>query len=183
MSRQNRQVGGHSLSQTWTDGPGELEMAMAARTDACILLSGTPDAARDLAYRLHLASGWRHGAFTVVDCGSTDPALEEQILEALFPSRPPRSSILHLRLVQAGTVLLQEVNRLPHAIQVRLAQQLTEGHLQPSIGRSRRRLMASTSESLTNRIGDGTFDDQLFYRLNVVHFEAPNLEPACSAKL
>ena len=183
MTRQNRQAGGHSLAQTWANGPQELEMALAARTDACILLSGNPDAARDLAYRLHLASGWRHGAVTVIDCSTEDPQLEAQILEALFPVRPTRRGILHLRLIQAGTVLLQEVNRLPHTVQKRLARQLTEAHLQPSIGKSRRRLMASTSESLTGRITDGTFDDQLFYRLNVVHFEAPDLEPACSATL
>lgn len=183
MTRQDRQAGGNSLARTSGSGPEELEMAMVARTDACILLSGNPDAARDLAYRLHLASGWRHGAFTVVDCDSGNPGLEEQILEALFPAQPLRRGILHLRLVQAGTVLLREVNRLPHSIQKRLARQLTEAHLTPSIGKSRRRLMASTSESLTDRITDGSFDDQLFYRLNVVHFEAPDLEPACDATL
>ena len=182
MTRPNRNAG-HSLAQTWASGPQELEMTMAARTDACILLSGSPDAARDLAYRLHLASGWRHGALTVIDCTSTDAGLEEQILDALFPAKQARSGILHLRLVQAGTVLLQEVNRLPLTVQVWLARQLTEAHLQPAIDKSRRRLMASTSESLTDRIADGTFDDQLFYRLNVVHFEAPKLEPACTATL
>lgn len=183
MTRQTRQTGGGSLAQTLASGPEELEMAMAARTDACILLSGNPDAARDLAYRLHLASGWRHGAFTVIDCGSEDPGLEEQVLEALFPPQTTRRGVLHLRLVQAGTVLLREVNRLPHSVQKRLARQLTEAHLKPSIGKSRRRLMASTSEPLTDRIADGSFDDQLFYRLNVVHFEAPDLQPACDAAL
>ena len=183
MGRQTRQAGERSSAQSLTRGPGELEMAMAARTDACILLSGNPDAARDLAYRLHLASGWRHGAFTVIDCGSGNPELEDQILEALFPPQPTRRGVLHLRLVQAGTVLLREVNRLPQAAQQRLARQLTEAHLKPSIGKSRRRLMASTSESLTDRIADGSFDDLLFYRLNVVHFEAPHLQPACNATL
>jgi DNA-binding NtrC family response regulator len=183
MARQKRQAGGHSSAQLLASGPEELEMAMAARTDACILLSGNPDAARDLAYRLHLASGWRHGAFTVIDCGSGNSALEDQILEALFPPQPTRRGILHLRLVQAGTVLLREVNRLPPSIQQRLARQLTEAHLKPSNGKSRRRLMASTSESLTERIVDGSFDDLLFYRLNVVHFEAPDLQRACDATL
>jgi DNA-binding NtrC family response regulator len=183
MTRQNRRAGGHSAAQTLASGPEELEMAMAARTDACILLSGNPDAARDLAYRVHLASGWRHGAFTVIDCGSGNPGLEDQILEALFPPQPTRRGVLHLRLVQAGTVLLREVNRLPPALQKRLARQLTEAHLKPSVGKSRRRLIASTSESLTDRIADGSFDDLLFYRLNVLHFEAPDLQPACNATL
>ncbi len=183
MARQKRQAGGHSSAQSLASGPEELEMAMAARTDACILLSGNPDAARDLAYRLHLASGWRHGAFTVIDCGSGDAGLEDQILDALFPPQPTRRGVLHLRLVQAGTVLLREVNRLPQSVQKRLARQLTEAHLKPSTGKSRRRLMASTSASLTGRIADGSFDDLLFYRLNMVHFEVPDLQPACDATL
>jgi DNA-binding NtrC family response regulator len=181
MTRHNRTATGNSVAQTMASGPEELELAIAARTDACILLSGHRDAARDLAYRLHLASGWRHGPFTVIDCAGD--GVEDQIIEALFPTQPPRSGVLHLRLVQAGTVLLQEVNRLPQSVQLRLARQLTEAYLRPSIGKSRRRLMASTSESLTARIADGTFDGQLYYRLNVVHFEAPDLEPACSARL
>ena len=183
MTRQNRMAAGTSTAQGLANGTRELEMAMAARTDACILLSGTSDAARDLAYQLHLASGWRHGAFTVIDCASTGAALEQQIVDAIFPAQPSRTGILHLRLVQAGTVLLQEVNRLSHDLQIRLARQLTDAYLRPSIGKSRRRLMASTSESLTERIDDGTFDAQLYYRLNVVHFQAPDLGPACNAKL
>jgi DNA-binding NtrC family response regulator len=37
-----------------------------------------------------------------------------------------------------------------------------------------RRLMASTSEPLLPRVLDGTFDDRLFYRLNVIHFVLPS---------
>ena len=151
-------------------GRQKRDIALAARTDACILLSGKAHPARELAYVLHLASGWRHGAFTVIDCASADPALESNLMEALSPAdhqhRP--NGMLELKLVQAGTVLLQEVNRLPLGIQRRLASRLSDLSAPDALCRSRRRVMASTSEPLLDRVGAGTFDDNLYYRLNVL---------------
>jgi DNA-binding NtrC family response regulator len=154
----------------------DCEVALAARTDACILLNGLPDAARKLAYRLHLSSGWRHGPFTVIDCAMTDPALEEIVFGTSHPSdASQRSDAPQLRLIQAGTVLLQEINRLPLSIQGRLARRLSDQH---SAGpRSRRRLIASSSEPLFERVLNGTFDDSLYYRLNVVQFMVTGGEP------
>ena len=158
-------------------GRQKRDIALAARSDACILLTGGPDPARDLAYRLHLASGWRHGAFTVIACGSADPTLESQLLEALIPSDHHHHStgVLQLRLVQAGTVLLQEINGLPLPVQRRLAGRLSELCVSGPC-RSRRRVMASTSEPLFERVLAGTFDDSLYYRLNVMHFVVPGVD-------
>lgn len=148
------------------------EIALAARSDACVLFTGPVSLARDLAYRMHLASGWRHGAFTTVDCRSGDQALERQLLETIFPTDERRDSgVLQLRLLQAGTVLLEEVNFLPLATQRRLAGRLSDLWTAPTMGRSRRRLMASTSEPLIDGVLRGTFDDSLYYRLNVMQFD------------
>jgi two-component system nitrogen regulation response regulator NtrX len=150
------------------------DVALAARTDACILLTGLPDAARELAYRFHLSSGWRHGPFTVIDCRESDPGLEARVFDALFPSdSPAQTGALQLRLVQAGTVLLQEISFLPLVTQRRLARRLSE--LLPGPQRSRRRLIASSSEPLFDRVMNGTFDDNLFYRLNVMQFTAKRM--------
>ncbi len=149
----------------------DADVALAARTDACILLTGLPDAARELAYRLHLSSGWRHGPFTVVDCAASDQGLENRVFDALFASdSPPQPGVLQLRLAQAGTVLLQEINCLPLGTQRRLARKLSE--ILPGPQQSRRRLIASSSEPLFDRVMKGTFDDSLFYRLNVMQFTA-----------
>jgi DNA-binding NtrC family response regulator len=153
----------------------QREIALAARSDACILITGGVKQARELAYQMHLASGWRHGAFRVIECSSGDPDLEIQLLEAIFPTDyHPASGVLQLRLVQAGTVLLQEVNNLPLDTQRRLAGRLSDLCAAPAIGRSRRRLMASTSEPLIDRVFRGTFDDSLYYRLNVMQFFVSN---------
>ena len=157
--------------QSEIQGRQKRDISLAARTDACILLTGSANPAQDLAYRVHLASGWRHGAFTVIDCGSADPALESHLLDALFSTdhhhRP--SGVLQLRLVQAGTVLLREINKLPLPIQRRLATRLSDLWASSGPCRSRRRVMASSSEPLLDRVLGGTFDDSLYYRLNVMH--------------
>lgn len=150
--------------------PGNLEITLAARSDACVFLTGAAEAAREFAYRLHLASGWRHGPFTVIDCRSADSAFEARLVETLF--EPPDSpGVLQLRLAQAGTVLLQEVNHLPLEVQRALSAWLTDW-VGPR-GRTRRRLMASSSEPLFDCVRAGTFDDSLYYRLNTIHFFVP----------
>lgn len=149
------------------------DITLAARSDASILLTGRPEAARRFAYRLHLASGWRYGAFTVIDCASGDPGLEQTLLDALVDDRPPEPGVVLLRLVQAGSVLLQEINALPLPVQRRLAACLTD-QLACAAGRSRRRVMASSSEALLERVLAGSFDDSLYYRLNVMHFFVPD---------
>ncbi len=144
------------------------DLASAARADACVLLSGRKDAARSMAYRIHSLSGWRFGAFTVVDC--TRP--ESEIESLLFgPPVDDAGSLAapHARLAQDGTVLLQEVGRLSRPFQNRIAEWLMGTREIGARRHPRRRLMAGSSEPLLLRVLAGTFDDQLFYRLNVIH--------------
>lgn len=159
----------HSSTRPHHTPPAGRDEALAARCDACVLLTGAADPAREFAYRLHLASGWRHGPFTVVDCRSSGRDFEARLFEALFDP-PATPGVLQIRLAQAGTVLLQEIHRLPLPVQRTLAGRLME-RLRP--GRSRRRIIASTSEPLFERVCDGTFDDALFYRLNTIQFVVP----------
>ena len=146
--------------------PRDPDLVLAARTDAAVLLSGDAEACAALAYRLHLASGWRHGPFTVVDCASPETT-ETLVLDALFPPVVRTPGVLQLRLVQAGTVLLREVHALPLLVQTRIANRLES--VTPAIGRSRRRLMASSSQALIDLVRAGAFDDRLYYRLNTLH--------------
>lgn len=170
MTPNGAQAGPTRTPIGFSKGREARDIALAARSDASILLTGRPDAARTFAYRLHLASGWRHGAFTVVDCASPAPWLESLLFDALFDEHPPTPGVVRLRLVQAGSVLLQEIRALPLPLQRRLAARLSDQFASIGAGRSRRRLMASTSEPLLDRVLAGTFDDSLFYRLNVIHF-------------
>ena len=148
----------------------ELDIAHAAASDACVLLTGDPADSTALAYQIHRLSGRRDGEFVVVDCAS--PAhVVEQHLDAWLDAGTGRSN-LHATPAATRTVLLKEVGRLQPRLQRKLAAALAAA---PSLaGRRRQRLMASTGESLARRIDEGTFDDELFYRLNVIHMVLPD---------
>jgi two-component system response regulator HydG len=148
----------------------EAEIAQAARTDACILFTG-PAHARTLALRIHSQSGWRWGAFMAVDCGAAEASLEQQLFGVLEADLSPGATAAPApRLRQAGTLFLHEVGRLGAASQHRLRDLLESARTGHARGRARRRIMASTSEPLLPRVLDGSFDDRLFYRLNMIHF-------------
>jgi DNA-binding NtrC family response regulator len=152
---------------TWA---GDKDLYIAMLTDTNVLLTGPADAALAAARRIHRESGWRHGPFIVVDCREPDE-LERRVADA-FWGRPHASEDAMVRLLQAGTVFLHEVARTPARLQKTLDDQLVQlcGR-----GRSRRRVLASSSESLMQRVLDGTFDARLFYRLNVIHLAVPAL--------
>lgn len=150
----------------------DLDLSSAARTDACVLLTGQEDAVRSLAYQIHSLSGWRHGPFTIVDCAKRSETLESELFGLLSETESAAGPEPYPRLAQAGTVLLHDVGRLPPGVQARIADRLVTLSEKRRAGSSRR-LMASTSEPLLPRVLDGTFDDRLFYRLNVIHFVLP----------
>lgn len=157
--------------------PDDTEVSSAARTDACVLLTGRADAVQALAQRIHGLSGWRQGPFVAVNCGWTDTTLEARLFGALMDAdalqidEPPQA-----RLSQRGTLLLQEVGGLSPASQARLADHLGKLRFHGGERRARVRVMASTSEDLLERVTAGTFDAKLFYRLNVIHLIVPGGE-------
>lgn len=152
----------------------DIDVLLALRTDANVLLTGPRARARALAHKIHEQSGWRHGPFRLIDC-TQDEGLERQLAEAFRPEGSDAP-----RLMQAGTVLLEEIGCMPEKLQPLLADQLEELR---RWRRSRPRILSSTSESLFQRVEDGTFDDRLFYRLNVLHLltagRLPRIRTVC----
>ena len=151
----------------------DLELASAVRSDACVLFTGRKETVQAVAHRIHNLSGWRQGPFTIVDCAGSEEALESELFGVFADTDPSSARQPFPRLAQAGTILLQDVWRLPLEVQHRLADQLVHLRRKRLRGRSTRRLMASSSEPLLPRVLDGTFDDRLFYRLNVIHVVIP----------
>jgi DNA-binding NtrC family response regulator len=149
----------------------EHEINMAARSAAPVLLTGSVEAAQALAYRIHTASGWRYGPFVTVDCAAV-ASVGTSLFEAVFPGHSRSEEGPVLQLAQQGTVLLQEIGRLSRPMQEMLAERLTEAITNRPPGRTCRRVIASTSEPLLERVENGTFDDRLYYRLNLIHLMA-----------
>lgn len=162
----------HSLSNPLVAGSAgqpDQEVVAAAQNDRCVLLTGAPTQASALALRIHNLSGWRWGPFVAVDCGGTEAVLDRQLFDLLrVPGRSNSAAEPRPRLTQAGTVFLYEVGKLGLSAQIRLRAVLDASAGQPRSGRLRQRIMASTSEPLLRRVLDGTFDEELFCRLNAI---------------
>jgi transcriptional regulator of aroF, aroG, tyrA and aromatic amino acid transport len=117
--------------------------------------AGSPKA---IALRVQALGRGRPGRFRAVDCGWPEALLEQQLFYVLRPG-------------SGGTIFLEEVGRLNPELQERLLNAL--GGPSGSQGRTRPRIMASTSEPLMQRALEGTFNERLFYRLNTIQVILP----------
>jgi DNA-binding NtrC family response regulator len=161
--------GGGSLS-FFTFALDNEDIACAARTTACVLFSGIRTAIT-LAERIHQESGWRWGPFEVINCGAGDAVMDRVLFARLQDDLwPVESELPVLRLLQPGTLFLEEVGRLSPIAQMKLRDLLELASNETRGRRSRRRIMASSSEPLLTRVLEGSFDQTLFYRLNAIHF-------------
>ncbi|MEZ4484913.1 MAG: sigma-54 factor interaction domain-containing protein [Syntrophotaleaceae bacterium] len=154
-----------------------------AASDATTLLIGDSGTGKELFARaLHDLSPRRDRPLVTVNCG----ALPEQLLEAeIFGARKGAytGSVEDRpgRLAQAegGTLFLDEIGDLPLALQVKLLRVLENREYQPlGAKRPRRadvRFLAATHRRLEAMVADGSFRQDLFFRLNVVQLAIPPL--------
>ncbi|MGF1465228.1 MAG: sigma-54-dependent transcriptional regulator [Sandaracinaceae bacterium] len=159
-----------------------LEVAyQAAPSSANVLILGESGTGKELMARsIHERSG-RDGAFVGVNLA----ALPETIVESeLFGHEKGAftgaSTRRDGRIAQAdgGTLFLDEIGELSPAVQVKLLRVLQEGEYEPVGGRTRVadfRLIAATNKDLEARIREGTFREDLYYRLNVIAITCPRL--------
>jgi DNA-binding NtrC family response regulator len=132
----------------------EEDINLAALLDVPVLITGPAADCRELACELDRRSTSPVGAVEVIDCR------RENALKALESEeeKTVRSD--------AKIVLLQEVHALGPDDQLRLTRELDH------VGRATwggRRILASSSVPLFDRVIDQLFDESLFYRLNVIH--------------
>jgi transcriptional regulator of aromatic amino acid metabolism len=132
----------------------EEDISLAARVDVPVLISGPAAASQELACELDRRSTSPVGAVEVIDCRA------ENALRGLAPE--DESAIPS----DARILLLQEVHALSPDDQLRLTRELD--HAGPAT-RRRRRILASSSVPLFDRVVDQLFDENLYYRLNVIH--------------
>ena len=155
----------------------------AARSEANILLSGESGTGKELAaIAIHDGSARAANPFVVVDCAS----LPENLLEAeLFGyEKGAFTGALKtkpglMELADHGTLFLDEVGEIPVHLQAKLLRALQEGeHLRlggtQTVGFDAR-LIAATNRDLRERVKQGSFREDLFFRLNVVPIRMPPL--------
>ncbi|MFA7382961.1 MAG: sigma-54 dependent transcriptional regulator [Desulfurivibrionaceae bacterium] len=154
-----------------------------ADTDVTVLIRGESGTGKELTARaLHRLSGRHPHPMVTVNC----PALPEQILESeLFGyARGAFSGATHDKKglfleANGSTILLDEIGDLPIALQTKLLRVLQEKEIMPlgqtKIIRVDVRVLASTNQDLEEKIRQGLFREDLFYRLNVVTITMPPL--------
>ena len=138
----------------------DVDRAAAAR--APVLISADPAVSQAIACELDRRSGRPTGAVLVVDCTSERPL---GVLESLAGARETERGQL------PGILLLQEVHALGSGEQEALARHLEALLLEGRPGAAVR-LVTSSSVPLFERVEARSFEERLYYRLNMIHIVA-----------
>ncbi len=153
-----------------------------APTDAtCLLLGETGTGKELLARAIHRTSG-RKGKFVAVNCGAvTETLIESELFgheKGSFTGATGRQVGL-FRHADGGTLFLDEIGSLPLSAQFSLLRALQEGAVRPIGGNDEIsvnvRIIAATSVPLDVAVQQGTFREDLLYRLDVIRIVIPPL--------
>lgn len=155
----------------------------AASTSIPILISGESGVGKEVfAKAIHGASPRGQKPFIAVNCGAIPENLVESILfgheKGSFTGANDRH-IGKFEEANGGTLFLDEIGELPLDMQVKLLRAIQEGEIERIGGKETIkvdiRLLSATNRDLTGAIADGTFREDLFYRLNVFPLTLPPL--------
>jgi len=157
--------------------------AQVAVTDAPVLLTGESGVGKDLlAELLHARSDRRDGPFVPVNCGAVAQGLEESELfghaaGAFTGATGAKQGVF--QQAHGGTIFLDEIGELSPSLQVKLLRTLQTGEFSPvgsgEIRISDARVVAATNRDLPQRVAQGKFREDLYYRLDVIHIHIPPL--------
>jgi DNA-binding NtrC family response regulator len=154
-----------------------------ADTDATVLILGETGTGKELlAKAIHFNSPRRDRPFVIISCGSIPRELLESELfghikgsfTGAFTHKKGK-----VEIAEGGTVFLDEIGEMPLELQVRVLR-LVQEHEIDKIGASNSqkvnvRIIAATHRNLENRVAEGLFREDLFYRLAVIPITLPAL--------
>ena len=155
-----------------------------ADADAPVLVRGETGTGKELVARaLHETGGRRDQPFLAVNCSALPGTLIESMIfghERGAFTGADRKVRGHLELAGQGTLLLDEIAEMPAELQAKLLRVLEDRKFRPLGSEAelplRARVLAATHIDLEERIAEGKFREDLFFRLNVVTIEVPSLE-------
>jgi len=154
-----------------------------ADTDSTILVTGASGTGKELIVRtIHRLSNRRDKSFIAVNCGAIPEALLESEIfghEKGAFTGAHKKRIGRFEMADEGTIFLDEVAEMSPALQVKLLRVLQEKIIE-RVGGTRSipvnaRVIAATNKELAIAVEDGSFREDLFYRLNVIPIHVPSL--------
>lgn len=154
-----------------------------APSDSTVLITGESGTGKGLvARKIHMMSQRRHRPFVTVDCGT--------LVETLFESElfghvkgsftgADANKVGKFELAQNGTLFFDEISNIGLEVQAKLLRAVEERKIS-KVGSHRVitvdvRIVAATNKDLARSIKEGSFREDLFYRLNVVSIHLPPL--------
>ncbi len=159
------------------------QIEQVAGTDSTVLLLGETGTGKELlATHIHESSSRRGRPLVRVNCAAIPATLMESELfgreKGAFTGALSRQ-VGRFELADRSTIFLDEIGDLPADVQVKLLRVLEERQIErlgsPKPIHVDVRIIAATHRNLPQRIAEGSFRDDLFYRLNVFPIEVPPL--------
>lgn len=155
-----------------------------AKTPSTVLIGGESGTGKELfAQAIHNASPRRNFPFVRVNCASIPPELFESeffgYVEGAFTGALRRGKKGQFQIADKGTIFLDEISEMPIYMQAKLLRVLQEKEI-AKVGSDKPlkvdfRLIASSNKSLQKMVNEGSFREDLYYRLNVIFLKLPPL--------
>ncbi|GFN21700.1 MAG: sigma 54-interacting transcriptional regulator [Thermoanaerobacteraceae bacterium] len=190
--RQELYLKGHVAQFTFADmvtGSPAMQRVIAqarefAAVEGTILITGETGTGKEmLAQSIHNASRRRNGPFVAVNCAAVPESLLESELfgyeEGAFTGARKGGKKGYFELAHRGTLFLDEIGELPLNLQARLLRVLQQRAVM-RVGGDRVipvdvRIIAATHRDLEKAVREGSFRQDLYYRLNVLRLSLPPL--------
>jgi DNA-binding NtrC family response regulator len=158
-------------------------ISKVAKTDTTVLIMGENGTGQELiAWEIHRQSRRRDQLFVTVDLGSLSASLFESELfghkkGAFTDARNDRAG--RFEAAHGGTLFLDEIGNVPLHLQSKLLSVLQKSEVIP-LGSNVPvpvdvRIISATNNDLAQLVNKGLFREDLFYRINTIHIEAPPL--------
>lgn len=178
----------YSIDNIMGDSPAirklKAQIHQAARTHSTVLIQGETGCGKELiANAIHQLSSRNLHRLIKINCAAIPSELIESELfgyeEGAFTGAKKGGKKGKFELADKGTLMLDEINSLPLSTQVKLLRTLQEREIDRVGGDSvipvDVRIIAVSNASLEKMVQEGTFREDLYYRLNVMNIIAPPL--------
>lgn len=161
-----------------------MQIANLSESDSTVLITGKTGCGKEIvAHSIHNTSRRCYNPLIEVNCAAIPETLIESELfgyeKGSFTGAQEGGKIGLFEMADKGTIFLDEVDQLPYHIQPKLLRVLQEKEVARIGGGKAKpidiRIISATNKNLWSLVSEGKFREDLYYRLNVIELNIPNL--------